>query len=66
MTVDLTDSDGCGKYKFICARVRKDSPTPDYKLVGKDQSAIVGCAPVTCESRYPVVTPQWSFLFFMC
>lgn len=51
MIVDLTDAVGCGKYKYICARVRKDSPTPDYKLVGKDPAAITGCAPVTCESK---------------
>lgn len=51
MSVDLTNAESCSKYKYICARVRKDSPTPDYKLVGKNPAAIVGCAPVTCESK---------------
>lgn len=49
MSVDLTDAIGCGKYRFICARIRKNDPEPDYKQVGKDPKATTGCAPVTCE-----------------
>ncbi|PIK45525.1 putative alpha-1 collagen isoform X4 [Apostichopus japonicus] len=47
MTVDLTNAIGCGKYRFICARIRKGDPVPDYTLVGP--KSVVGCAPVTCE-----------------
>lgn len=46
-TADLTDLVSCNKYAYICARVRKDDPTPDYKQIGKDKT---GCAPVICAS----------------
>lgn len=53
MTVDLTNAIGCGKYRFICARIRKGDPVPDYTLVGP--KSVVGCAPVTCESKVPLL-----------
>lgn len=51
ITADLTNALGCGKFKYICARVHKDSPDPDYELIGKSLAARTGCAPVNCESR---------------
>lgn len=51
MTVDLIGSVACAKYKYLCARVRKDNPKPDYKLLGKSRDAITGCVPATCSSE---------------
>lgn len=51
ITADLTNALGCGKFKYICARVHKDSPDPDYELIGKSLAARTGCAPVNCECK---------------
>lgn len=69
MTVDLVGSLGCGKYKYICARVRKDKPNPDYKLLGKSRDAITGCAPATCISKKYSSISHHLYLFiahFLC
>ncbi|KAJ8036239.1 hypothetical protein HOLleu_20155 [Holothuria leucospilota] len=56
ITADLSTGSGCGKYRFICAQIRRDEPEPNYKLLGKVRSATVGCAPVTCDkSQEPSV-----------
>ncbi|KAJ8036240.1 hypothetical protein HOLleu_20156 [Holothuria leucospilota] len=51
LKADLRDAVGCGKYRYVCAQIRKDNPVPDYQQIGKSRASTVGCAPVTCRTN---------------
>lgn len=50
-TVDLTDGIGCGKYKYICAEIRKHEPEPNFSYTLKKKNSPKGCAKVTCIGK---------------
>lgn len=39
---------GCGKYLFVCARIKKGEADPDFELLDEGIESITGCSPVTC------------------
>ncbi|KAJ8030382.1 hypothetical protein HOLleu_26794 [Holothuria leucospilota] len=50
-SVDLSLGQACGKFKYICAEIRKLEPEPNFEFTLRKKNSKMGCAKVTCIDR---------------